>query len=251
MAFDQLNEYGVGDSNLTTMMETIDGSYIGKADITLSEYDTGAAPVVKVGSIFDNNGTLYRVITADETPTGYVGLPSDAKFYLYFDASATGFIYSGTVPTWNDALQGWYNGNDRALFSMYKDTAASPAQPYANKVQLKQKGNLGYSTIDNTPLLTKIIQIGDWNMDTTLGVTIAHGLANFLNIRKISVMIIQDGSGNIEDFNAFIATSGGRRRISATSANIVLERDTGGVFDDPLYDATSFNRGFITIYYEV
>jgi hypothetical protein len=134
MAFDQLNEYGIGDSNLTTMMETLDGSYIGKAEITLSNYDTDAAPVVKVGSIFDNNGSLYRVISSDETPTGYSGISVSTTFYLYFDASATAFIYSSTAPTWNDALQGWYNDNDRALFSMHKDSTGTL---YENKEYIK------------------------------------------------------------------------------------------------------------------
>ena len=93
----------------------------GKADITISEYATTAAPDVKAKSVFENNGTLTEV-TTDITPTGYSGISNSTTFYLYYDESAEAFVYLETVPTWSDVLQGWYNGNDRALFSMYKDS---------------------------------------------------------------------------------------------------------------------------------
>lgn len=122
MSISKVSDFAVGDIDLTAMMESINKSYKGKAEVTLSNYDNDSAPDVKVGSMFDNNGTLYAVTGSDETPTGYSGISTSKTFYLYFDESAEAFIYSSTSPSWSDDLQGWYNSNDRALFSMYKDS---------------------------------------------------------------------------------------------------------------------------------
>ena len=110
----------------------------GKADITISEYDTTAAPDVKAKSVFENNGTVTEVAT-DTTPTGYAGISSGTTFYTYWDESESVFIYSAAAPTWSDLLQGWYNGNDRAFFSMYKDSGGTL---YENKSLLSCQNNI-------------------------------------------------------------------------------------------------------------
>ncbi len=138
MSVELLNDFGVGNFNLTTITETINRSYKGKNEVTISNYDGTGAPVVKVGSVFDNNGALYIVSGSDETPTGYAGISSMSDFYLIFDVSALAFIYTETAPTWNDAMQGWYNGNDRYLFFMYKDDSGTL---YENKSILINQSN--------------------------------------------------------------------------------------------------------------
>ena len=123
--FDEFLAYSSGEvSSLETKAGILALNNRGKADITLSNYDNDSAPVVKSGSVFDNRGKLIN-ITTDESPTGYSGIAVSTTFYLYFDESATAFIYDSTAPTWSDDLQGWYNGNDRALFSMYKDSGGT------------------------------------------------------------------------------------------------------------------------------
>ena len=125
MSITKVSDYAVGDIDLTAMMNTLNKAYKSQAAVTLSNYDNDSAPVVKVGSVFDNNGTQYAVTGTDETPTGYSGISNSTTFYLYFDESAEAFIYDSTAPSWSDDLQGWYNGNDRALFSMYKDSGGT------------------------------------------------------------------------------------------------------------------------------
>lgn len=122
MAVTQLN---TANYDYAMMLSTLNKSYKGKADITLSAYTTTAAPDVKVGSVFDCNGAIFIVDTTDITPTGYAGITNSTTFYLYWDEDPGAFIYSNTAPTWSDALQGWYNGNDRAFFSMYKDSGGT------------------------------------------------------------------------------------------------------------------------------
>ena len=108
-------------SDYQAQNELTQSALTGLAKITLSEYDTDAVPAVKVGSVFNVGGITYSVSTADETPSGYAGIAVSTTFYLYFDAGTELFVYSSTAPVWNDAYQGWYNSDDRAFFSMYKD----------------------------------------------------------------------------------------------------------------------------------
>ncbi len=103
MSVELLNDFGVGNFNLTAITDTIVRAYKGKNDVALSNYDGTGSPVVKVGSVFDNNGALYIVSGSDETPTGYAGISVSTTFYLVFDVSALAFIFTATAPTWNDA----------------------------------------------------------------------------------------------------------------------------------------------------
>ena len=136
MAVRQIN---TADFDYAMMLETINKSYKGKNDITISEYDTDAAPDVKVGSVWEDNGAIFILESADMTPTGYGGIANSTTFYLYYDESGEVFIYSSTVPSWNDALQGWYNANDRAFFSMFKDSGGTL---YLSKSLLLSQNNL-------------------------------------------------------------------------------------------------------------
>ena len=239
MAITLLNDFGVGDTNFTTMMNTINKSYKGKADITLSNYDNDSAPVVKVGSIFEDNGALFIVDTSDITPSGYAGIANSTIFYLYFDESATAFIYDSTTPTWSDALQGWYSENDRALFSMYKDSGGTL---YQTKNKMQQASNL----------LTKIIPIGDWDMDALVSATIPHGLTDLNRIKTVTALIRRDDGLASYILNGMFsaassALDGGVSEINST--NVILFRFTTGFFDSNLFDSTSYNRGWITIEY--
>jgi len=97
-------------------------------------------------------------------------------------------------------------------------------------------------------LITTIVNIGDWNMDSTGLVTIAHGLT-LSKIRIVEAMIIADGGGTVTPIDSgdpgAAGTIGGGIQINSSS--VLLIRTTGGFFDNTNYDATSFNRGFITI----
>src|SRR3990167_6642466 len=98
-------------------------------------------------------------------------------------------------------------------------------------------------------LKVKVLNIGDWDMDATSSVAVAHGLT-MVNIRGISVLIIDDASGNIQSLD--IADSSypnvnGNWRLDAT--NINLYRLALGYYDTVGFDSTSFNRGWITIWY--
>lgn len=106
---------------------------------------------------------------------------------------------------------------------------------------------------DGVKLKTKVIEIGDWNMVLTDFVIVPHGLgSDYVNIRNVRVIIRHDDDPKHFDLAGVIifgtAISGGVAQIDAT--NVTLMRIIGGQFDATTFNATSFNRGWVTITYE-
>jgi hypothetical protein len=97
---------------------------------------------------------------------------------------------------------------------------------------------------------TKTINIGDWNMDTTSTITVAHGLSSteWKTIKSVNVFIRNDfdlENRILDGYNS--SGTGGVGIIDST--NIGLERVTGGIFDSVEFQNTSYNRGYVTIQY--
>jgi hypothetical protein len=99
----------------------------------------------------------------------------------------------------------------------------------------------------NVKLNTKVLEIGDWNMDSTGAIGIAHGLTKTKIRPSVSVLIRAD-DGDLYGFNADVnATS--QTYYSITDTQVFLIRGIGSFFDSTSYDATSFNRGWVTLHY--
>lgn len=99
----------------------------------------------------------------------------------------------------------------------------------------------------NSGVRQKIIDIGDWNMDTTATAPggIAHGL-DYTKIRRVTALIRNDANTL---YNPLLDQSTNGNMIIVSSVNIVLSRQTGGIFDTTNYSTTSYNRGWIVIDY--
>lgn len=98
-------------------------------------------------------------------------------------------------------------------------------------------------------LKSKIIDIGDWNMDSTTTITVAHGLT-VGDIRQVSAMIRDDNGTTLREFSAaWTAAQTGSSYVYIDSTNVWLNRAVGSAFDNTSYDATSYNRGWIIVYY--
>ncbi len=242
MAIEQINTAAF---DYDMMLSFIEGTNIGKSNITISEYDSTAAPVVKVGSKFEVNGALFKVLTADETPSGYAGISNSTTFYIMYDVSGEEFIFTSVSPTWNDALQGWYESGqtDRYFFSMFKDSGGT---------LYEQKRKFEKQTLKPITLNTKVIKIGDWNMNTNVSASTVHGIADFTKIRSMVAVIRPDDSSSIDNIAHLTAGTGvvaGGISV-ASGVSISLQRTTGGIFHSASYSSTPFNRGWITIIYE-
>lgn len=110
-----------------------------------------------------------------------------------------------------------------------------------------------YTNTDLGGLLFKVVDIGDWNMDSTDFVNVAHGLADITKMRGIHAVIRTDTSSGIYELAQ--APNGGGDGTTQEgwfvtgSTNIQLVRRTGGLFDSTSFDSTGFNRGWVTILY--
>jgi len=100
-------------------------------------------------------------------------------------------------------------------------------------------------------LNTKVIDIGDWNMDADNTVAVAHGLT-LANIRTVSAMIRNDGSGTYYPIGYSGSSLNSEPQVyfnAISSTTVTLGRLSTGDFDNTSFDSTSFNRGWITIQY--
>jgi len=106
-------------------------------------------------------------------------------------------------------------------------------------------------------LLTKIVNIGDWNMDSTSTKAVAHGISNYKKIRSISCIVRSDDDSEYLNLNVSIGSSEGSYKSAGyingvsllDSSNIALARESGMYFDSTSFDSTSYNRGWVTIQY--
>lgn len=107
------------------------------------------------------------------------------------------------------------------------------------------------SVVDLRPyiLKPKIVDIGDWNMDADASVNVLHGLT-LSKIRKVSVQLRDDSDSNHYEVAGYAAVGVLPANIGQVNSTIVvIDRTTGGFFDSVGFDATSYNRGWITIWY--
>ena len=99
-------------------------------------------------------------------------------------------------------------------------------------------------------LQTKIIEIGNWDMDANASPSvIVHGL-DVSKIREFQCVIINDADQSVSQLDRYTnGLSSGIVNFSPT--NILLTRTTGGEYDTTDYDTTPKNRGWVTIKYVV
>lgn len=109
-----------------------------------------------------------------------------------------------------------------------------------------------YSAWTLIKLARKVINIGDWNMDSTGSVTVASGIT-MTKVRRMSAIIRMDDDSQYH--NLTDSLNGSIYKLSGN--NITLARTAtgdpsgfGGGFDNGNYDSTSFNRGWINLEYD-
>jgi len=109
-----------------------------------------------------------------------------------------------------------------------------------------------YNVSVSGALTFAVIEIGDWDMDATASIFVAHGLSDYTKIRSVDI-VIRDDSGS--SFSPLLLPSGllgGYYVVNFAGLNpttIQLNRVSSGFYDNASYDSTSFNRGWITVSY--
>jgi hypothetical protein len=145
----------------------------------------------------------------------------------------------------------------------YDEIIYSPGEPFQNVydkvndtfVALKAGTTGKYLVgqgVGNAPVYktgTLDINIGDWNMQSASTKAVAHGMADYKKIRVLAVTIRDDNDSVYSLLNNFDTGAVNGWVVSWDSTNINLIRPIGSDYNAILYNATSFNRGFITIFY--
>jgi hypothetical protein len=264
----------------------------GYMGVTLLDYSTSALSVINAGSVLEVAGTCFRW-DANETPGTWTTCTTAATAYLTCVPSGSAgsqILTSGwtnTAPAWQPINQGWYataGSASRVIVSAYKTSNTSQnnkrllldpiANGYNTPGAIHADGAIDSDTTiladgvitagggvvagtGNDTLLKKIVNIGDWNMDATVSVSIDHGLTS-AKIVSAAASVRNDAGDTyysipVMDGNTLslgfgtIPSSYIPKAWDAT--HFFLTRLTGGMFDSSDFDATTYNRGFIIIEY--
>jgi len=163
------------------------------------------------------------------------------------------------------------DNNDYNVHAIYKlqwalGVSGSGLADFSQVKRLRDTINPGsVKAVNDGPiLLPKVIPIGPWNMNTDPFATVAHGIPDHKKIRDVKVIIRNDADTLYYDLYAGLYPGGegdGRVagaivNISATEFELVRTEDTGGadtgIFAVGDFDnvSGSFNRGWITVWYE-
>jgi len=147
MSVIQKNFYSNSDVSIIDLMNTTDSTFKGRHQVSLTNYDNTSLPAIAIGSIVENNGSLFEFTSE----TAISGSPSDGSVYIYLvpsgdPALGTAIItptFSNVAPTWSDSKQGWYGtgGSANYRYLEYKMTKAS--SNYKDKRSISND-NAGY-----------------------------------------------------------------------------------------------------------
>ncbi len=231
----------------------------GFMQVSLTNFATTAASSIAAGSIMELAGSIY---SCTETAISLAAGTASADVAVYYVAipSAGGttctFTMDSVAPTWVDAKQGFYASaasTSRYLGGTYIGITAAT---YYTKFIYTPDMVFGYllPSGKTRPLLKKVIEIGDWNMDGTALTVITHGFPNHTKIRRIDVLIRHDNDTSLYDLESMVdnenttVMSGGVRIIGVSVLHLV--RTINQLFDNTSFDSTSYNRGWVTIEYE-
>lgn len=96
----------------------------------------------------------------------------------------------------------------------------------------------------NITLLTKKVDIGDWNMDTTVSIQVSHGVTA-AKIKSVEAYIW----GDTGLFAGNLLRSGYVMIYPPDTTKLELDRTAAGVFDAVGFSSVPYNRGCIIIRY--
>jgi len=100
-------------------------------------------------------------------------------------------------------------------------------------------------------VLFKVVNIGDWDMDTNNFATVNHGVSDYNKIRSVNVIIRNDANTNYYTILQGAATGASAWITQISSTQVSLEREPAGDYDNTDFDSTSYNRGWVTIGYVI
>lgn len=128
---EKINNYGVGDVQADSIMETLDTQRVGYHALTITEYDTDTKPAIAAGSKIEINGALFE-FDSEETISG---TPSDGDVYILLTPSGDSVTasFTNTAPTWSDSKHGWYGTGGSANYRYANFIMTKSGTDYSDK----------------------------------------------------------------------------------------------------------------------
>ena len=192
------------------------------------EYTNG----FRVRFVATNNNT--GASTVNVASLGVKAIKRESGAALQTDEIVAGKIY-----------EVYYDGTDFILTPVAASGVNSDITALSGIISTAEVANLNAAAVGG--LRVKVIEIGDWDMDVFADVFFSHGLT-LAKIRSISVSI-RDDVGNLYDFSALSSAEASSQSTTVFSTNVSLRRAVAGLFDDPSFNSTPYNRGWVTIWY--
>ena len=132
MAGSEINLYGVGDVDLTALMNTVDLQRVTFQGLSLTNYNNTSLPAIAAGSLVEVAGALFK-FASEEAITGWAGVAVGIAYIKLVpagtDPDTVTAEFTDISPVWSDAKQGWYgtggNANHRYVATLYKVDAAT------------------------------------------------------------------------------------------------------------------------------
>lgn len=201
MAGIKIDNFAVGDVNLTAVMDTLQGLRQGHFQASLTEMDTTTIPKIAAGSIFDLNGSLVYV-DADET---IGGAPADGVTYIkaIYSSGAVSFEWTATAPTFSTSKNGWYG------------TSASSGHRYIAKMIKASSSYTGKTLYDSSNIpyiyeMKRVDYVGNWTVGETKTATLTFS-SNVIALVSFSL-----------DVSSFVGIYVSAFSISGNTVNISL-----------------------------
>lgn len=221
----------------------VDKQRLGYPGVSLTHMSDSAEPRIAAGSKVEIGGALYQ-FSADETGTGWAGIGASNTVYILVTPSGTtcAWSYTTTAPTWSTSKQGFYIASDRVIGGLYKDAGGNYTAKWLYA---------GMDMVGPVPrLLQEKIEIGNWNMDTTNTVSVAHGL-NSSKIVGVKVLLRNDDDSRRTPLDGSNTINPPAGNYFINGANVEMWRAAAGIFDNADYDSVGgYNRGWIVVEYE-
>jgi len=106
MAGSKVNNYGVGDVNLSSLMGTTDEQRKGFSALSLTNYENTSEPAIEAGSVLEVGGALFEF----ESEEAITVTPADGVVYVKVVPAGASITaeFTATAPTWDPSKFGWY-----------------------------------------------------------------------------------------------------------------------------------------------
>ena len=192
---------------------------------------------------FAKDATLITNLNADKVDSA--DLDTDGALTANSDVKIPSQKAVKTYADTQDALK----ANDNAVVKLTGDQTVAGVKTFSSQIvgEIDSTDAVRDQGMAAVALKCKMIEIGDWNMDATPQVDVTHGL-DLTKIREVTAMIRRDDNALYTDLkDSTGAQVMGQIRIYSTV--ITLARTATIGYDEPDYNSTSYNRGWVIIWY--